>query len=611
MRKIYVAFLLMVFAAFGLQAQTTLFEDNFDSYTVGGQLADQGGDPWTTWSDTPGSAEDPVISDAQSVSPSNSVNILAGNDCVLLLGDKTEGRYKITFQIYIPDGKIAYYNVLQAFAGADSEWGTQVFFDTDGYGHIDAGAESAATFDYNYDEWILIENYIDLDNDWAEVFVAGEYLVGWQWTLGTFGTPGPLQLGAVNIYAWDETGTPDYFIDDMLYEAMPLLDPPSNLTATVDGNMVDLEWDAPTRALDSYYVYRNNLLLGTTEETTFSDEIAFPGDYTYAVKAYYIPNGLSDFSNEVDVMVEGGVERAKVLLEIATGTWCFYCPGSAMGADDLYEGDFDVAVIEFHIGDTWENVYAGDRDAYYGVSGYPTAFFDGIVDVVGGSNTESMFDTYFPVYQTRMGIPSLYDLEVDVIYNRGSYSFTVDVMLEQLWTYSSTDMVLQLALTESHLPEVWYDLDEVNFVLREMYPDAAGTTVTLADIGDTEEFNFEIEVPDTYDIENCQLVVYLQDNDTKEVMNSDMVKLGQVVDIAEVGETYSAMYPNPATDRLTIESESTIKTISIFNLAGQKVYEIAMDQEKVDLNIDFLETGIYMVRLETEIGTKVEKLNVR
>lgn len=611
MRKIYVAFLLMVFAAFGLQAQTTLFEDNFDSYTVGGQLADQGGDPWTTWSDTPGSAEDPVISDAQSVSPSNSVNILAGNDCVLLLGDKTEGRYKITFQIYIPDGKIAYYNVLQAFAGADSEWGTQVFFDTDGYGHIDAGAESAATFDYNYDEWILIENYIDLDNDWAEVFVAGEYLVGWQWTLGTFGTPGPLQLGAVNIYAWDETGTPDYFIDDMLYEAMPLLDPPSNLTATVDGNMVDLEWDAPTRSLDSYYVYRNNLLLGTTEETTFSDEIAFPGDYTYAVKAYYIPNGLSDFSNEVDVMVEGGVERAKVLLEIATGTWCFYCPGSAMGADDLYEGDFDVAVIEFHIGDTWENVYAGDRDAYYGVSGYPTAFFDGIVDVVGGSNTESMFDTYFPVYQTRMGIPSLYDLEVDVIYNRGSYSFTVDVMLEQLWTYSSTDMVLQLALTESHLPEVWYDLDEVNFVLREMYPDAAGTTVTLADIGDTEEFNFEIEVPDTYDIENCQLVVYLQDNDTKEVMNSDMVKLGQVVDIAEVGETYSAMYPNPATDRLTIESESTIKTISIFNLAGQKVYEIAMDQEKVDLNIDFLETGIYMVRLETEIGTKVEKLNVR
>ena len=37
--------------------------------------------------------------------------------------------------------------------------------------------------------------------------------------MGTFGTPGPLQLGAINIYAWDETGTPDFYVDDsgMIY----------------------------------------------------------------------------------------------------------------------------------------------------------------------------------------------------------------------------------------------------------------------------------------------------------------------------------------------------------------------------------------------------------
>ena len=29
------------------------------------------------------------------------------------------------------------------------------------------------------------------------------------------------------------------------------------------------------------------------------------------------------------------VNRDKVIVEIGTGTWCTYCPGAAMGADDL------------------------------------------------------------------------------------------------------------------------------------------------------------------------------------------------------------------------------------------------------------------------------------
>ena len=29
------------------------------------------------------------------------------------------------------------------------------------------------------------------------------------------------------------------------------------------------------------------------------------------------------------------VDREKVLVEVGTGTWCGYCPGAAMGIDDL------------------------------------------------------------------------------------------------------------------------------------------------------------------------------------------------------------------------------------------------------------------------------------
>lgn len=613
MKKIYIAILFFTVAAFSTQAQTTLYQENFDGFTVGEGVADQAGDPWTTWSETPGSSEDPVISDLYSSSPSNSVNILEGNDAVLLLGDKTSGRYKVSFKIYIPGGKVAYFNVLQDFAGTNSEWGTQLYFDNGGEGRIDAGAESSNTFEYNYNEWILIESYIDLDNDWADVFVGGELIASWQWTLGTFGTPGPLQLGAVNFYAWDETGTPDYFVDDILYQTMPLGDAPTDLAAQINVNFVNLTWDAPATGTPlEYYVFRSNELLGTTTALTFQNIIKFPGTYTYYVKAFYEPNGLSSSSNAVDAVVEGGTERSTVLYEVATGTWCFYCPGSAMGVDEMVENGHDVSIIEYHIGDDNQNEFAVDRDAYYGVTGYPSTYVDGVTEFVGGSNTESLYDTYLPAYENRIDVPSIFGIDVDVTYNPSrDYSFSVNVSTEQMWSYEENDVVLQVALTESHIAESWYDLDEVNFVLREMYPSAFGTSIPIGEIGNIQEFSFDIDVPAEYMIENCELVFFIQDNDTREVMNATTENLGQIVGVSEVGELYSRVYPNPATDQVSIESEGVLKNISIFSLNGQKVYEVVLDQKNVILNIDFLETGMYMIRLETEKGSKVEKLNVR
>ena len=46
--------------------------------------------------------------------------------------------------------------------------------------------------------------------------------------------------------------------------------------------------------------------------------------------------------------VAQNVPRDKVIVEIGTGTWCQYCPGSAMGADDLIAnglGDLNESAI--------------------------------------------------------------------------------------------------------------------------------------------------------------------------------------------------------------------------------------------------------------------------
>ncbi len=602
---------MMMFGVFTLQAQ--IIDQNFDSFTAGEKLAQQAGNPWTTWSDAPGSAEDPIVSDEQSESAPNSVKIASGNDCVLLLGDSTSGRYKINFQIYVPASRLGYFNVLQDFDGGNSIWGTQLYFDAGGQGRIDAGSESAATFEYNYDEWIDIEIYVDLNRDWADVFVAGNYLVGWQWTLGTFGTVGPNQLGAINLFAWDGSadGTPEYYFDNMLFESVTLGDAPQNLVADVDGQNVTLTWDEPeTGSPFTYYIFRNGELAGIDNVTSFEDYIEYPGTYTYTVKAMYFESGLSPESNAVDAVIEGGTDRDLVLVEIGTGTGCPYCPGAAMGADDLVANGHDVAIIEYHNynnDDPYNNQYSADRANYYAITGYPTAFFDGGNESVGGNATQSLYSGYAPKVDERIMVSSLFDLELNVT-AASATDFNVAVTATNIYEYTGTGTSVHLALTESNIDYSWQNQSHLNFVCREMYPDAGGTATSFT-VGEPVTIDYSIDVP--YEIENCDLIAFIQDMDTKEVLQTTKVNLGEIVGMNELGSSSIRVYPNPAFGSVTIEAITSIKHINIYDLNGRNVYSAALDNSSAYINVDFLTTGIYIVNVETEAGNIIEKLNIR
>jgi len=237
---------LSLFVGFGLMAQIS---DDFESYTAGMRLAEQNPTVWTTWSNAPGGSEDPFVSDDVANSGVNSFVVEAGNDCVLPLGDLTTGNYNFTFKIYVPAGFTGYYNVLHMFDGAASEWGTQVYFGANGAGLVDGGEAGAGSFTYAYDTWITVENKINLTFDQATVAIDGVDLVTWQWSMGTFGDPGLNQLGAANFYAWDEEGTPKFYIDDV--ELIDLGgggvgEPPVNLMGEViDDFYIELNWDEP------------------------------------------------------------------------------------------------------------------------------------------------------------------------------------------------------------------------------------------------------------------------------------------------------------------------------------------------------------------------------
>lgn len=213
------------------------------------------------------------------------------------------------------------------------------------------------------------------------------------------------------------------------------------------------------------------------------------------------------------------VGRQKVIVEIATGTWCQYCPGAALGADDLYENGCEVGIIEYHNGDPYTNTASDYRNSYYGVSGYPTAHFDGVLEYVGGSHTESMYPNYLPLYQQRMAINS--DFTIDIYGQATGSTYNIQLVINQV-AGSWGNLTVHLVLTESEIVYSWQGQDHLNFVERLMSPDHMGTVVDFSSIDETT-LNLTFTMDASWVTDNCALVAFIQNEATKECLQGNMV----------------------------------------------------------------------------------------
>ena len=122
-----------------------------------------------------------------------------------------------------------------------------------------------------------------------------------------------------------------------------------------------------------------------------------------------------------------------------------------------------------------------------------------------------------------MAMPTSFDIEILGSYSGDNYDIIVRVT--KVADYSGTNLKVRLALTESHIPFSWYGLDEVNFVNRLMVPDANGTSVNFTSIGQTIDVPLSFTFDDSWDIDNCELVAFIQDDGNKEALNTDAVMI--------------------------------------------------------------------------------------
>jgi len=225
------------------------------------------------------------------------------------------------------------------------------------------------------------------------------------------------------------------------------------------------------------------------------------------------------------VMTMLAIQRQKVVVEIGTGTWCQYCPGAALGADDLMTNNQPVGVIENHNGDTFANTYSNTRNTYYNITGFPTAFFDGGNSYVGGNHTTSMYSNYLPRVTSRYAVPSHFTLNAAGSANGDVYTLVVNA--NKVETDTNTGIKLHACITQSNIQFSWQGQTHLEFVNRVMMPSASGTDLDFS-TNPNQTVTLTFTRDPSWPVADLELVIFLQNNSTKEILQGERYALTEI-----------------------------------------------------------------------------------
>lgn len=232
MKKIYLS-ITALFLIFSVKAQ--IIDDNFENYTLG-PMEQQNTDVWRTWSGGFLEAESITVSENQQFSGSQSGYIGAGagpQDAILKLGNLKSGQYTLEFQMYIPAGKGAYFNIQGEIPDGNITGvynSSNINFNEGGNnpGLGEDYTQPTYSFEYPESQWFKFSIFFDLD--------SGD-LPTYQLSInGEVANETPMQfqadrvLGGIDFYAHDANN--EYWIDDVLFSEIKV--PSSETTALQD-----------------------------------------------------------------------------------------------------------------------------------------------------------------------------------------------------------------------------------------------------------------------------------------------------------------------------------------------------------------------------------------
>ena len=547
-----------------------VLEDDFEEYTEGNKIAAEaiaaGHDWWTTWSNAPGGAEDGAVA---SFEGTKCGHLTYGNDQVLLLGDATSGTYTLGFDMYIPNGKDAYNNVLHIFNGSGSEWATEVWYKTSDNGTSIKAGGVTTNFDCPFDSWFTVKYVVDLDNDEATFYVDDEEIYTWQYSLQADGTAGSRQLAAMDFYPPTSAAVSDYYIDNVYAYKLggvsaPVLSvTPESISEELPEDeivTVDVTISNTGNSIGDWNAYVD---FGHGGAGTQTSELAYHngqeaqgigstgGPYTREMAMRLPATAYAGASMGMKI-TSGGKVNPLNKSEDNTYTFRLYGQGANNQPGELLA---EKTVVSSELG-VWltatfdEDVYMDGQTIWATVEllqtagEYPLTMDEGQYGEEGDGNWLSTQGGSF-----------------DHCYSAGNF--------EGAW-------LITVNCEGELIPGSWATLNK--YVGSIPGGNEETITLSLNSIGLNMGTDYSADlIINTNDEENPQFII--------------PVILAVTDGIEETVAQLASIYPNPATSMVTLEGEN-LNSVAIYNVAGQLVRVVKLDNvvNTIDMNV---ESGVY------------------
>jgi hypothetical protein len=127
----------------------------------------------------------------------------------------------------------------------------------------------------------------------------------------------------------------------------------------------------------------------------------------------------------------------------------------------------------------------------------------------------------------------------------------------------------------------------------------------------TSQLNFNINANTNYASRTGHIYVYVTcTNSLVATFTITQLGYGTGINTIDTSNNSILIYPNPANDQITIESASLNykdEIISIYNIQGQLVKTFTAISNKTIVDISGFQSGLYFVKVKTDVSTEVRK----
>lgn len=381
-----------------------------------------------------------------------------------------------------------------------------------------------------------------------------------------------------------------------------------------------------------------SLIPGASGNFTFTTGVSgfTPGAHTLAVNILQA-NGTADAFATNNTLSQGFIGASKSvsrngLMEEFTSSTCPPCATFNATFDPLLLSlPANVPSTKFNVikyqmnwpspgNDVCYNTEGDRRKTYYGVTGIPDHFTNGMVG--GAGNLAEINNSKVdPAY---MDITGTYTVKKD--------SLVADVTITPHFTATGVNHRVHMASLEYNYTNNGATTSQKQYyhVMRNMAGAGNGITVTSWTDGVPQKFRWAYKFTTGTPVQfsntfwghpfGGSLVVFVQNQNTKTVYQSQGFPTSWPASVKESSELISdhSVYPNPATDHTTIafklEAASNV-TVHVVDALGRTVQTVAEQKmeagtQVVPINTNNLPSGIYTINVKSENNIITERFSV-